>query len=86
MGFRFLSPLLDLAWGSIPSPACDINRSLQPQGCARLCPLCLDCLHAAGWHNTSAGQRYPRPKSLSTTIMQALKSICEASKPHFWPS
>lgn len=39
MGFsakRFLSPLLDLAWGSIPSPASDNNRSLQPQGCPHL--------------------------------------------------
>lgn len=36
MEFRFLSPLLDLARGSIPSPVCDINRSLQPQGCPHL--------------------------------------------------
>lgn len=34
--FRFLSPLLDLARGSIPSLVCDINRSLQPQGCPHL--------------------------------------------------
>lgn len=34
--FRFLSPLLDLARGSIPSPVCDIKRSPQPQACPHL--------------------------------------------------
>lgn len=34
--FRFLSPLLDLTRGSIPSPVCDIPRSPQPQGCPHL--------------------------------------------------
>ena len=83
IGCRFLSPLLDVAQGSIPSPACDINRSLQPQGCPLL--VITACTLLAGT-TPSAGQQHPHLRSLGTTIMQALKSICKLSKARFWPA